>query len=217
VTPIQLATDTVLRPIKVRVSATAPSWGFLDSIAITPNGRTAYVVDGVQEGKPYANSVTPVSLTTGTSGRAIRLRASGLADGIVMASDGEMAYVLSSKAVTPIRISTNTALAPVSLPAAEGNAYSVAMTPNGKTIYVISPRGITVISTARRAVIKQLAVPGLDGLMTPMAITPDGSTLLIGARNGVIEIPTATNIPGPYIRLSTVAGKGRPFSYAFAR
>jgi DNA-binding beta-propeller fold protein YncE len=53
VTPIDLATRTPGKPIHVRGSTFA-------AIAITPDGKTAYVACG--------NAVTPIDLATGTPG-----------------------------------------------------------------------------------------------------------------------------------------------------
>jgi hypothetical protein len=224
VTPIRTATDIALAPIKLPENhASYPS-----VIGITPNGRTGYVVEGVQEGKPYANSVIPIRLRTRTALTPIPLEASGLADGLVIAPSGRTAYVLSSRAVTPIDTATNRAEPPISLPATAGYAYYIAMTPNGKTIYVLTPRGVIPISTASRTVLPMIKVPQLENF-TELAITPDGRTIYVGAAitrpyrfhghtfpktvgGGVVPISTATNTAGRFINLG-----GTPLAITFAR
>jgi DNA-binding beta-propeller fold protein YncE len=214
VTPINTATNTALKPIKLQVSSKAPD--FLNSIAITPNGKTAYIVDGVQEGKPYSNSVSPIRTATNTALKPIKLRASGLADGIVITPDSRTAYVLSSRAVTPINTATNTALKPINLPASVGYAYLLAITPDGKTIYVLSPTAVTPIRTATNTTLAPIRIKGLNRFGA-LAITPDGTTVYVGARNGIVPIDTATGTVGHYIDLSANARPGRPFSIAFTR
>jgi DNA-binding beta-propeller fold protein YncE len=224
VTPIRTTTNTRLAPIKLpHYDASYPS-----VIAITPNGRTAYVVEGVQEGKPDANSVIPIRLRTSTALAPIPIAASGLADGLVIAPNGRIAYVLSSRAVTPIDTATNRAEPPIALPAAAGYAYYIAMTPNGKTIYVLTPRGVIPIKTASRRVLPMIKVPKLENF-TELAITPDGRTIYVGAAitrpvkfdghkypktvgGGVVPISTATNTAGGFINLG-----GTPLAITFAR
>jgi DNA-binding beta-propeller fold protein YncE len=224
VTPIRTATDTKLAPIKLpHYDASYPY-----VIAVTPNGRTAYVVEGVQEGKPNANSVIPIRLRTHTALAPIPIEASGLADGLVIAPDGRTAYVLSSRAVTPIDTATNRAGPAINLPATAGYAYYVAMAPNGKTIYVLTPRGVIPIRTASRTALPMIKVPKLAN-STELAITPDGRTIYVGAAisriykfrgrkfrqyvgGGVVPISTATNRAGRFINLG-----GTPVSITFGR
>jgi DNA-binding beta-propeller fold protein YncE len=208
VTPIRTTTNTKLAPIRLPLSEKTS--GYLFDIVITPNGKTAYVVDGVQDGKPYANSVIPIDLATNTALAPIPIEASGLASGLVMTPDGRTAYVLSSRAVTPIDTATNQAKPAIPLPASAGYAYSIAMTPNGKTIYVLTPRGVIPIRTASRTVLPMIGVPGLLNF-TNLAITPDGSTVYVGAATGVVPISTATNTVGSLINLG-----GRPSAITFA-
>jgi hypothetical protein len=59
VTPIALATNTPGAPIKVGIAPTA--------IAVTPDGKTVYVLNG------WSHTVTPIATATGTPGAPIRL------------------------------------------------------------------------------------------------------------------------------------------------
>jgi DNA-binding beta-propeller fold protein YncE len=224
VTPIRVATNTAHAPIKLPQNhASYPS-----VIGITPNGRMAYVVEGVQEGKPYANSVIPIRLRTSTALAPIPIEASGLASGLVIAPDGRTAYVLSSRAVTPIDTATNRAEPAIGLPATAGYAYYIAMAPNGKTIYVLTPRGVIPIRTGSRTVLPMIKVPKLANF-TELAIAPDGGTIYVGASitrpyrfhghkypkvvgGGVVPISTATNTAGRFINLG-----GTPLAITFAR
>jgi YVTN family beta-propeller protein len=59
VTPISTATGTAGKPIKVGL--------FPDAIAITPDGKTAYVASS------GPGTVTPIRTATGTAGKAIKV------------------------------------------------------------------------------------------------------------------------------------------------
>jgi DNA-binding beta-propeller fold protein YncE len=219
VTPIRTADNTALTPIKLPVPQR--NLGYTFDIRITPNGKTAYVVYGVQEGKPYANKVIPIRLRTNRALAPIPIEASGLASGLVIAPGGRTAYVLSSRAVTPIDTATNHAERAINLPATAGYAYYIGMTPNGKTIYVLTPRGVIPIRTASRRVLPMIKVPKLCNF-TELAITPDGRTIYVGGcttrtrrwhghkypqvvGGGVIPISTATNTAGRFINLGAPA------------
>ena len=94
-TPIQTATNTALPPIKVG--------GWPLAIAITPDGKTAYVVN------QDSGTVTPIRIATNTALPPIRT--GGNPFEIAITPDGKTAYVsLVTAEVVPIRTSTNTAL-----------------------------------------------------------------------------------------------------------
>jgi YVTN family beta-propeller protein len=60
VTPIQTATNTALKPVKVGRNAVA--------IAITPDGKTAYVVN------LNSRTVTPIRTATNTALKPVKIR-----------------------------------------------------------------------------------------------------------------------------------------------
>ena len=94
VTPISTATDTPGRPITVGA--------FPFAIAITPDGKTAYVVIA------GSGTVTPIATATNTPGHPIPVGREPLA--IAITPDGRTAYVVSCgpNTVTPIATTTNT-------------------------------------------------------------------------------------------------------------
>jgi hypothetical protein len=103
-TPVNTATNTAGKPIKV---AEVPN-----AIAITPDGRTAYVVSNPGFGGKGSNAVMPISTATNTPGRPIPV--GNGAFGIAITPDGKTAYVADSgydrgHTVTPISTATNTA------------------------------------------------------------------------------------------------------------
>ena len=94
VTPVILAT---------RKAGNFIPTGSVWTLAITPNGKTLYV--------GTSPKVIPISTTTNSVGKAIKLGSYGFATSIAFTPDGTMAYVASvGSAVLPIRIATNTAL-----------------------------------------------------------------------------------------------------------
>jgi YVTN family beta-propeller protein len=213
VTVVRTATNTAVTSIEVPVGEnTAPR-----QIAITPNGKTAYVLFSPAGAKSGTTSVLPINVATNTPLAPVKIWAPGFADDLLIAPDGRTAYVLSTRAVTAINTATNQAEATISLPEAAGNAYYMVLAPDGKFLYVLTPRGVLPISTASGAVLPTIKVPHLY-TFTVMAITPDSRTIYVGAAithrkagqrfpatvtAGVVPISTATGTAGSYINLGT--------------
>jgi sugar lactone lactonase YvrE len=234
VTVIRTSTNAV----RTRITLPVPESGrsFLFNIAVTPNGKTAYVVDGMYDGDPGTSSVVPISVATNTPLAPIKIPAAGEADGLVIAPDGQTAYVLSMSsqtaspfqvAVTPIDLATNKAEPAINLPES-ADAYYMALTPDGKTLYVLAPHGVIPISTASGTVLPTIKVPKLCSTYTNIAITPNGETIYVGAcitgtrierghriavtvGGGVVPISTASNTAGHFINLGE-----QPIAITFA-
>jgi hypothetical protein len=218
--PIRVATNRALRPITFHV----PTGYNPAGIVLTPNGATAYVLDssGASTSGVY-NEVTAVNLHTGKVLKDIALKAPGSiysignSGNILMDPDGQTAYVLGNRNVTPISTATNTQLKPITLPASVHVTEQFVMTPNGKTLYVLSKLAITPISLTTGKVLRPIRIQGIPSSFEVMAITPDGRTLFAGDKNGVVLINTATNTVRKYINLSPRAGLGEVLGIAFAR
>jgi DNA-binding beta-propeller fold protein YncE len=108
--------------------------------------------------------------------------------------------VVDPRAVTPIRIATNTALPPIKV---AGQPFAIAITPDGKTAYVVDQvRGtVTPIQTATNTALPPIKTsPGhlYKGALA-IAITPDGKTAYVADRfrGTVIPIQTATSTALP--------------------
>jgi DNA-binding beta-propeller fold protein YncE len=99
-TPISTATGKPGRAIKV------PLLYNPGTMAITPDGKTLYVVSPT-------GAVRPVSTATGKVGRAIRLPAGVQATQIAIAPNGKTAWTLDAHSVTPISTATNKAGRPI--------------------------------------------------------------------------------------------------------
>jgi YVTN family beta-propeller protein len=192
VTPIDTATNTAGTPIPV---GSGP-----EGVAITPDGRTAYVTNF------SSGSVTPIDTATNTPGTPIPVGSGP--EGVAITPDGRTAYVANSgsNTVTPIDAATNTARA--AIPIGELTVPSeVAITPDGRTAYVtnVGSDSVTPIDTATNT--PGRAIP-LGSAPDGVAITPDGRTAYVTSfgSGSVIPIDTATNTPGAAIPVVAPSG-----------
>ena len=107
------------------------------AIAITPNGRTAYVVNNV------GNTVTPITLATGKPGHPIKVGRSP--NKIVITPNGKTAYVIDSREasdnVTPINLVTNKPEPRLKV----SKANAIAIAPRGGTAWVHSGSGTKLV------------------------------------------------------------------------
>ncbi len=133
VTPINLVTG---KPGKNIYSGPGPG-----AVAITPNGRWAYVANAGSTNN-YAGTVSgtvvPIRTSTDTTGKPISVGPGPMA--IAITPNGRWAYVANAgwwthegHTVTPINLLTNQALAPIPVGAAP---IAIAITPNGRWAYV---------------------------------------------------------------------------------
>ena len=133
VTPVNLVTRRAGPAITVGADPQA--------IAITPDGKTAYVTDS------GSGTVTPINTVTRRAAPAIAVGADPRA--IAITPDGRTAYVTDpgSGTVTPISTATNQAAAPIRVGA---DPRALAITPDGRTLYVLNWEGgtVTPITTA---------------------------------------------------------------------
>jgi len=194
VTAINTATDVAAKPVKVAFG--------LSSVAITADGRTAYV------GNPWASQmaassyVFPVNAATDKPGKAIDVQT--VPTGIAITPNGKTAYVFSdgTRTVTAFSTATNTVIKAIDI---KQSSVAIAITPNGKTVYLVnvnlmnpdSPGTVTPISTATNkpgtAVKIGPAGPAWD--IDPIAVTPNGKTVYVAdtVAGTVTAIRTATN------------------------
>jgi YVTN family beta-propeller protein len=132
VTPIVTATNTAQPPIALDPSS-APT-----AIAITPDDKTAYVVETA------VNEVVPIDV--GTKMLGTRIPTGNFPLGIAITPDGKTAYVANFIApggstpptVTVIDIATNSVRATISVGTADNSPQAIAVTPDDKTAYVVA-------------------------------------------------------------------------------
>ena len=192
--PINTATNKAGNPVSGAGLSTFASTG---QIAITPDGKTAYVLNDT-------GTVIPVSTATNRAGRPIHVGQGHLGGPrfIAITPDGKTVYVANTglNTVTPVSTATNRAGKPI--PIGPVPAWIV-FTPDGKTAYVLTgEHSVIPISTATNAPGRPIRF-GSDCRAQPfvhpvysIAITPDGKTAYVTCEKAVIPISTATNRAG---------------------
>src|SRR5437588_4907103 len=145
VTPVTTATNAAGKPIKIGddLPYAAP-----ETLAITPDGRTAYIADTDRR------TVTPVATATSSRGRPIKI--DGFPGALAITPDGRTAYVVSGSrtgaTVTPVATATNTPGRPIKIGGRFSRevAVAIAITPDGRTAYVVR-------ATVRRTTVTPVA------------------------------------------------------------
>ena len=181
-----------------------------EGVAITPNGKYAYVTNN---GAGYVSVVDVANNTV--------LNTPGLNSGtlfsayIAITPNGKYAYVTNGGAdyVSLIDIATNTVIAAPGLVGPFNGPNGITITPDGAYAYVtnIYSATVNVIDIARNTV---LDTPGLTGAFNVpglIAITPDGRYAYV-TNNGsttVSVIDTKTNTI-----VKTIAGFANPYGIA---
>jgi DNA-binding beta-propeller fold protein YncE len=208
VVPIATATDRPGRPIAV---GTAPQ-----AIAITPNGKRAYVLNGIDAAttpETTPATVTPIDLATGTALRPIKVGI--LPISMTMSPNGKLLYVVDSSpsnprvpsAITPVDTTTDTSAPAIKLvrDLVPFSVSGLAFMSNSVTAYAITSSGIVPIHTATGSLGKAI------GLRTAMpvaiAVTRDDTAIAeVGVPVTALEqgSPYANN--HPLALLSTATG-----------
>jgi YVTN family beta-propeller protein len=213
VTPIDLTTNTAAKPITLVDPANA--------IAIAPDGRTGYVINGFP-----STTVTAIDLATRKVGKPVALGADP--EQIAMAPGGKTVYItvvtgkktanggfLSFFEFATFNLATDKLENPVKLN--NGSPDAVAVAPDGKTAYVVSqssnsvaavtPIDLTTNTAEKPIKIGTKPMPkGVFGQPLAIAISPNGTTAYLAdaASSRVTPIDLATGSPGKPI---SIAGK----------
>jgi DNA-binding beta-propeller fold protein YncE len=205
-TRIDVATGRALRPVTVPIASS--------SVSVTPDGRTAYLVEDPVGDNP--GGVLPVNILNGTVDRQIRVPG---AYELAIAPDGQRLYVSASphlsaggraghQRIVPIDTDTNTAQAPIRL-RAPGYAYGIAISPDGSTVYVATvwedghQAAVTPIRTATDIALKPIPVAQGSSADLSIAIAPNGRIgYAYGTDQTISPINLATNTALKPIRLA---------------
>jgi YVTN family beta-propeller protein len=206
VAAVDTTTSTVMKMITV---GSRPG-----AIAVTPDGKTAYVAT--------CDGVVPVDIATNTAGPVIK--GTKGAGSIAVTPDGKTAYltyglVCSSSTpdqVTAVDTATNTVIKQIPWkPGTVWGTSPIVISPDGKTAYLASTAGtLTPLDTTTNTLGKpvKLGFEAEDGNVY-LAITPDGKTVYVtwsapyGPGHQVIPVRTATArvLPAINIRKSPAA------------
>ncbi len=166
--------------------------GFPRGVAITPDGKTIYVI--------CLGGVVPISTRSGRRGRLIRVRPSPAA--IAITPNGKTVYVAAGKAIVPINPATGkTGKAIVVARKADG-PEELAVTPDSRTVYALNESSAVPVTTATG----RAGRPAYTGAIgTAMVFTPDSRTgYLLGVPNFIIPIRVKIETAGQVIKVGAV-------------
>ncbi|MEU9480401.1 YncE family protein [Streptomyces sp. NPDC048191] len=157
------------------------------AVAITPNGRRAYVANA------GSNTVTVIDTTANPPAVIATVPVGNSPAGVAVTPDGSRVYVANagSNNVSVIRTSDNTVIDTVGV---NTSPQGVAVTPDGSRVYVTNAGSgnVSVILTATNTIGTTVGVgTGPSGV----AVSPDGSRVYVanGGSNNVSVIATAGN------------------------
>ena len=178
VTPITTATGTAGPPITVGK--------YPMSIAITPNGQTAYVAN--------YGSGTVTAIATATDRVTAQIEVGRMPQAVLVTPDGKTAYVANfgSNSVSPIDTATNKAAPAI---AVGSEPYALAIVPQHQSMYVVNYGSgtVTPVSTATNKAGRAVRV-GTEP--ESVAFTADGGTAVVAneGSNNDTTIDTATGV-----------------------
>ena len=197
---VNIATGSLGRSIRLK-GGTGP-------IAVTPNGKTAYVVSHAGSGDSAETFVVPINLAAGTAGTPIPVGGSDGDPDIAIAPDGKTAYVtdqpsfprIGPEVMLPINIATGKAGAPIRIEADGGPLpwYAIAITPDGRMAYVTGENAggvgtVVPVNLVTATVGGPIVVGGTGGWREGVAIAPDGKTAYVSITNAATH--TASVVP----------------------
>jgi YVTN family beta-propeller protein len=176
-TPIDVASHTGGSPIPVGLQPTA--------IAITPDGRGAYVTNF------GSNTVTPINVNANAAGPPIPVDPQPAAAAVT--PDGSTAYITSVgvDTVTPVDVATNTARTPIPLGVDGDGPQGIAITRDGTTAYVAN---------------------FFSGTVTPIDVATNtpGTPIKVGGEPfGIAIAPERTSTPDTAGRLAALEAAAR--------
>ena len=158
-------------------------------VAITPDGRFAYVVAAAVDLNGFPTNrdrVLVVDLGTRQIAEEIQLPGFGRAQDLVITPDGQRAFVVGTQEVKVIDLATNTVSLHIIVELR--TAERALMHPSGTHLYAVPARlpddsvnfGIGVVDAASMTLVDLITLPlgGQRFDTYDMAITPDGKTLL---------------------------------------
>ncbi len=177
VVPINTASNTAGTPIPVGKDSAG--------VAITPDGRTAYVASFV------GGAITPVDTLTNVAGTPVPFAT----EKIAITPDGSTAFAVGTESVVPISIPSGLVGTPIS---AGEETRDVVISPDGETAYAVNGKSHSLTPISTRT---DTAGPPIPVGTHPVAaaITPDGTTAYVvdeSISGSVIPVDLASGIAG---------------------
>lgn len=189
VAPVNLLTETTGGQHEV---------DFPEAIAISPDGKTAYLVEEAFVESEFTGFLLPIDVATNTPGTLIKVGHGARA--IAVSPDGSHAYVAnrSDDSVSVIDLASGKVTATI---AGVGNEpWGIAVTPDGTHAYVadFGDDEVQVIDLSDNSLGAKFTVGGQP---SAIAMTPDGTRAYVTDRisNDIRRITLATNAVGPPI------------------
>ena len=180
------------------------------ALAITPDGTTAWVVDG------GSGQITPVVMATGQAESTSQWVSVGNEpEAIAITPDGTNAYVVNagSTSVSKVVLETH-ATTSIPFSASGADLDAIAISPNGATAYVLDARNDTITPIALGTSTVGTPVGGTV-LVNPdaIAIAPNGETAYVldggtPTRAGGVTTVSLTGANPVPVRTTTVDGAG---------
>jgi len=177
VTVIDTSTNTVINTIP-----STEAGDFAVNIAITPDGRFAYVTN-------LYGTVAVIDTCTNTVVDTVNVGI--LPIGIAITPDGRYAYVANSGSFTVSVIDTSTNIVVKTIPVGR-DPLGVAISPDGNLVYVTIAQEdkVSVIDTATNSVVNNIPVGDFPH---GIAITPDGNFAYV-TNNEQPPLPTTVSV-----------------------
>jgi len=161
------------------------------SIAVTPDGKTAYV------GNDSSESLNVINLQTGQAGPALELGANLYV--IAISPDGKTVYMTTSSGkVLILDTQTNQVVGSIPVEGETAGLWGVGFTPDGKTAYVLNEGAdsIVTVDTQTRQIIGTPIPTGEEPIS--VAFTPDGKKAYVtnyeSNNVSVIDVQSRQNV-----------------------
>lgn len=183
VTAIDVATHKI-----TQIKESNPGLNGPLGIAISPDGRTAYVTNSL------GDSITPINLATNPPTPEAHIKVGNGPAAIAVSSSGDVAYVsnFNANTVTPVNLRTSPPSAEAPIPVGSG-PWSVAVSPNGRVVCVSNSEAntVSVINVASRSVTTIQVGTNPQAI----AISPNGKTAFVASGSTLARINLTTSPP----------------------
>lgn len=179
------------------VTAVVDTGTMVTGLALSPDGRTAFVVNG------WAGDIAVVDVATATIVRRIRVKAE--LDSAVVRPDGKRLYVTGTANGQGVVLGFDTASDSLAAVIQVGTAPTgIATSPDGNHLYVVNNQGasVTIIDTRIATAVRTVPVGVLPQYV---AVSPDGATTYVSHTSQLAGINGSVTVIDN--RTDTVVGR----------